>query len=111
MLCAVACAVVGTDGVFRATTNLPALITEDLLTSFILKAAEDSICTQIVTNKHNILITSSSRLRLILASLCCPLESELFFNQKIASHVYFNVDYQNNTSACMCVFIILKKSC
>lgn len=64
MLCAVVCAVAGTDGVFRATTNLPALITEDLLTSFILKAAEDSICTQIVTTKHNILITSSSsRLR------------------------------------------------
>lgn len=50
MLYAVACAMAGSDGVFRATTNLPALITEDLLTSFILKAAEDSICTQIVTN-------------------------------------------------------------
>lgn len=104
MLCAVDCAVAGTDGVFRATTNLPVLITEDLLTSFILKAVEDSICTQIMSNKHNILITSSSRLRLLLVSLCCPLQSGLLYNQKIASHVCFNIDYQNNTSACMYIY-------
>lgn len=71
-------------------TNLPALITEFLLTNFIVKALKDSIWNQIVTNMRSILIASSSALRVLCPSLFAATYSRgRFFNQKIPSRVYF----------------------